>query len=235
MDYKELLKDGRWQVKKTQIMQRDNFTCRMCGAKAADGTTLNVHHIQYRRDAKPWEYEDCELVTLCENCHKAHHDEIKSHIFNLKVGDFIAYCHSDFINTGVVYDIDWNNMRAKLASIDDGSDYSMLWLGMIFIKPDGSLDSNDGWYVHREPDVELDYDPCDDSVEHSHNGTFFTFLAECLLHIRDYYEDSNTTHFYTIHSDTDALHELCILNKNLDTILQNNEQLKEFFYRNDAL
>lgn len=235
MDYKELLKDGRWQVKKTQIMQRDNFTCRMCGAKAADGTTLNVHHIQYRRGAKPWEYDDNELITLCENCHKTQHDDIKSHVYNLKIGDFIEYCHSDFTNSGVVYDIDWSKMRAKLASIDDGSDYSMLWLGTIFIKPDGTLDSNDGWNVHRETNVELDYDPYDESIEHCHSGMFFTFLAECLLHIREYYEDGDITHFYTIDSDCNVMQELSTLNKNLDMILQNNKELEEYFRRFDAL
>lgn len=65
--YFDLLKDPQWQKKKSKIMDRDNFQCRECG----DGkTTLNVHHTYYTRDAKPWEYPDESLRTLCEKCHE---------------------------------------------------------------------------------------------------------------------------------------------------------------------
>lgn len=65
--YSEMLKDPRWQKKRLQIMNRDDFTCRSCGDKS---TTLHVHHLAYVRNACPWEYEDRFLVTLCENCHE---------------------------------------------------------------------------------------------------------------------------------------------------------------------
>jgi len=65
--YSDLLRDPRWQKKRLEIMQRDNFICQICG----DGeSTLNVHHKYYFHDKKPWEYDNCTLITLCEECHK---------------------------------------------------------------------------------------------------------------------------------------------------------------------
>lgn len=61
-------KDPRWQKKRLKIMERDEFMCTSC---QDNGNTLNVHHkVAYRKNVKPWEYEDDELTTLCEICHK---------------------------------------------------------------------------------------------------------------------------------------------------------------------
>ena len=64
MTYTEKLKDPRWQKKRLQIMSRDNFTCQLCGS---DKNTLHVHHKSYNGD--PWESENNDLITLCEDCH----------------------------------------------------------------------------------------------------------------------------------------------------------------------
>jgi len=65
--YSELLKDPRWQRKRLEVMQRDDFACRLCNDKTK---TLHVHHKRYvwRRD--PWEYHADELETVCETCHE---------------------------------------------------------------------------------------------------------------------------------------------------------------------
>jgi hypothetical protein len=47
-------------------MSRDDFTCQECLSK---DKTLNVHHLIYRKGANPWDYEPCDLKTLCEDCH----------------------------------------------------------------------------------------------------------------------------------------------------------------------
>lgn len=76
-NYTELLKDPRWQKKRLEIMDRDGFTCQVCNCGIEDGVPLNVHHIAYKNNAAPWEYEDEQLITLCENCHqKIHNKEI---------------------------------------------------------------------------------------------------------------------------------------------------------------
>lgn len=66
-EYGELLRDPRWQKLRLKILERDEWTCQICFDTA---TTLNVHHLDYRDGAKPWEYNHTELVTLCESCHK---------------------------------------------------------------------------------------------------------------------------------------------------------------------
>jgi 5-methylcytosine-specific restriction endonuclease McrA len=65
--YGELLRDPRWQRKRLEVMQREDFTCQNCGAK---NQTLNVHHRYYAKGMKPWEYDDDTLHCLCEPCHE---------------------------------------------------------------------------------------------------------------------------------------------------------------------
>ena len=73
-DYYELLKDPRWQKRRLEIMQRDNFTCQMCGNGLTSGVPLNVHHYVYHKGYLPWEYPDKELITLCRDCHHKLHE-----------------------------------------------------------------------------------------------------------------------------------------------------------------
>lgn len=64
------LKDPRWQKKRLEILNRDQFTCRLCDDKES---TLHVHHVWYERGADPWDYPENCLITLCENCHEELH------------------------------------------------------------------------------------------------------------------------------------------------------------------
>ncbi len=66
-EYWQLLRDPRWQRKRLEVMERDNFACMECGDK---GQTLNVHHCYYERGLMPWEYSAAVLKTLCEPCHE---------------------------------------------------------------------------------------------------------------------------------------------------------------------
>jgi|SRR6185503_856277 len=65
--YLEKLRDPRWQRKRLEIMQRDEFMCQMCFDSE---NTLNVHHNYYKPNADPWNYPAEALVTLCESCHQ---------------------------------------------------------------------------------------------------------------------------------------------------------------------
>jgi hypothetical protein len=69
--YSDKLKDPRWQRKRLEILQRDDFACRYCRSK---DNTLHVHHKLYRKGKMPWDYEDDVFVTLCESCHKTAED-----------------------------------------------------------------------------------------------------------------------------------------------------------------
>lgn len=85
LTYKEQLLDPRWQRKRLEILQRDEFICQVC----FDGeSTLHVHHKHYHKGRMPWEYEDEELVTLCASCHEGMDEQstaIKSLFAKLRV------------------------------------------------------------------------------------------------------------------------------------------------------
>ncbi len=66
MTYSDKLKDPRWQKKRLQILERDNWKCKKC---SDEETPLHVHHLEYNGD--PWETDNKYLVTLCEHCHNA--------------------------------------------------------------------------------------------------------------------------------------------------------------------
>jgi hypothetical protein len=70
LTYKEQLAHPNWQRKRLEVLQRDEFSCQMCGDSES---TLHVHHKQYLKGRMAWEYEADELVTLCEDCHEGMH------------------------------------------------------------------------------------------------------------------------------------------------------------------
>src|SRR5205085_12374091 len=72
--YAQKLKDPRWQKKRLEVMNRDNFTCRMCGD---DKSHLNVHHLYYAESGNPWDVHESALLTLCETCHERETQEIR--------------------------------------------------------------------------------------------------------------------------------------------------------------
>ena len=67
---RSFLRSPLWQKKRLEIMQRDNFTCCKCGCTHKE---LQVHHIKYIKGRKPWEYDNEDLITLCNDCHERHH------------------------------------------------------------------------------------------------------------------------------------------------------------------
>ena len=75
MKYSEKLKDPRWQKKRLKILERDNFSCSLCGD---DENMLTVHHLRYQ-GKDPWNTDDCFLITLCQDCHENWHDEEKQY------------------------------------------------------------------------------------------------------------------------------------------------------------
>lgn len=61
-----------WENLKAYAKYRDGYKCRACGkSKHKDGVKLEVHHIIRRADGGTDVPEN--VVTLCEDCHKAHH------------------------------------------------------------------------------------------------------------------------------------------------------------------
>lgn len=65
-NYNEQLADPRWQRRRLEIFNRDNWTCQSCRDKT---TQLEIHHVEYWPGKQSWEYPDDMLITVCRNCH----------------------------------------------------------------------------------------------------------------------------------------------------------------------
>ncbi len=113
-NYAEKLRDPRWQKKRLEIFERDNWTCQSCYAK---DKTLNVHHRTYHPNHDPWEYENEDLVTLCEDCHeeeRAVWDNAASSLIEQLKRKFLS-SHLTSLSVGI-YDIELQDNADVVAS-----------------------------------------------------------------------------------------------------------------------
>ena len=67
--YSEQLKDEKWKAFRSFIFVVRGCKCEMCGATEK----LQVHHPNYVKGRKAWEYTCNEVVVLCEKCHRKAH------------------------------------------------------------------------------------------------------------------------------------------------------------------
>jgi len=95
--YSELLKDPRWQKMRLKKLEAAAWSCELC---CDTETMLSVHHKRYVKGRMPWEYDEVELVVLCQPCHEeTHEDKNLQAAFiarldvdgPMSVGDFFAY------------------------------------------------------------------------------------------------------------------------------------------------
>ena len=80
MTYQEQLKDPRWQMKRLEILKRDNCTCKLC---LSNKKTLHIHHKTYKGFI--WEVDNKQLITLCKDCHEIVHNIIKANVFKATI------------------------------------------------------------------------------------------------------------------------------------------------------
>lgn len=76
-EYSEYLKNPKWQKKRLEILSRDNFSCVVCGNGIDTDTQVHVHHLSYRKDCMPWEYDINDMRVLCRTCHQRIHNIIQ--------------------------------------------------------------------------------------------------------------------------------------------------------------
>ena len=98
-NYSDLLKDPRWQKKRLEILQRDNFKCRSC---TDDSNTLHVHHFRYDPDLLPWEYDNEDLITFCETCHEAWHYLSSHKTIGFETFSLVLRLNDDFENRSII-------------------------------------------------------------------------------------------------------------------------------------
>jgi len=68
--YADQYKDPRWQKKRLEILDRDEFQCQHCGDSKSQ---LHVHHRVYEYGRDVWDYDNDLLVTYCNSCHQYAH------------------------------------------------------------------------------------------------------------------------------------------------------------------
>lgn len=113
--YTEKLKDGRWQKKRLEILDRDAWKCQQCGEDAETGTILHVHHKRYFASREPWDVPSGSLVTLCASCHEIQTESVADLISEIQAGLRDKFLHDDLqdIAAGLVFS-DWDNGHGKL-------------------------------------------------------------------------------------------------------------------------
>lgn len=98
MTYQEKLKDPRWQKKRLEIMNRDNFTCLKCNAK---DKTLNVHHRWYEKNTEIWDYPNEVFETLCEDCHSNVNPELKPLVLKSIINIIVKLSQNELENLSI--------------------------------------------------------------------------------------------------------------------------------------
>lgn len=68
-EYKSYLLSKRWQIDRTRILERDNYTCQHCMSTS----NLQVHHSDYAGIYEDFNFKDENTVTLCKYCHDLEH------------------------------------------------------------------------------------------------------------------------------------------------------------------
>lgn len=134
MTYAEKLRDPRWQRKRLEIMQRDNFTCRYC---EANYKTLHIHHLEYQRFKEPWDYSNEWLITLCESCHQEvnkEREEFEKKVkkaMRLKVHDPLAqFCLLDLLDS----DFDFGGLFFLLSNLKEIPEEAIALLNQFWLE-----------------------------------------------------------------------------------------------------
>ena len=68
----EQYKNKSWIELKTKVLERDNYTCKICNKKYVE---LHVHHMTYSKGKFIWEIDSKFLLTVCKLCHEKIHDK----------------------------------------------------------------------------------------------------------------------------------------------------------------
>lgn len=80
--YSKNLQHPNWQKKRLEILNRDNFICKLCGDTE---TTLHIHHLKYIDFNKPENINNDYLITYCEDCHRIVENIKKANTFEINV------------------------------------------------------------------------------------------------------------------------------------------------------
>lgn len=106
MTYSNKLKHPNWQKKRLEILNRDEFTCKLCADK---NNQLHIHHLKYIPGKEPWEIDNEFLITYCSICHSiVEHFKNSGVKINLikkhdKIGTIIIYAYDNIEVESVLF------------------------------------------------------------------------------------------------------------------------------------
>lgn len=68
-EYRMMLSDYRWKNFRERVFNYHKKQCKCCNSDKG----LQVHHLFYEKNKKPWEYDVETVVPLCADCHRKIH------------------------------------------------------------------------------------------------------------------------------------------------------------------
>lgn len=91
-------RNKQWIEFRNEVIELDGHVCSHCGRAKSEGAILQVHHKNYYRGTKPWEYPLKECETVCKACHAEIHGKIKprsgwEYLAEEDLGDLIGECN----------------------------------------------------------------------------------------------------------------------------------------------
>lgn len=78
LPWRKWYKTQRWRALRWQVLRRDRFTCRMCGAIAQDSAQLVADHIQPHRGDPVLFWNEANLQCLCAPCHNSEKQKMEA-------------------------------------------------------------------------------------------------------------------------------------------------------------
>lgn len=101
------------------------WNCTNCPNGIGNGETLHVHHKKYIFGREPWEYDDDNFLTLCENCHNRGHGKIYERVTS-KDAELLTMDHIG-INKWNINHVEAAMLPQVMKLIVDGSDFEVVY------------------------------------------------------------------------------------------------------------
>lgn len=80
IDYAKQYQHPKWQKKRLEILEREDYTCQDCGDTEIQ---LHIHHGHYSKGHEVWDYDNETLWCLCEPCHESWEIEKSNLYYNI--------------------------------------------------------------------------------------------------------------------------------------------------------
>lgn len=100
-DFRKQYLSKEWYELSKKIKARDKNTCQMCGR---NDRPVSVHHLIYHEGHKVWEYNDEELICICDRCHEIVSENSKDlyNNFLLLKNTLRTFGFSDNVLSGII-------------------------------------------------------------------------------------------------------------------------------------